>query len=225
LRVVSFESSRVTQLFPLEEFAPVAGTDSPSVLSQIAQRYGFSIIPSITTRDDLNTKGLVFGMGHFQFEGQPFVISDFGVYTDGIVAVSERSEWSEAFLADVTSWVKNEFGFREISGDVRTLFNSTIIVDFETSPSNLLKNFQQITQSINERAVLLTAEKRQMDFARLDFEVDKRTVPGHIALPKFVIERRAGVDFAQERYFCSAPMRTSDHLEVLQEIERLAANA
>ena len=62
-----------------------------------------------------------------------------------------------------------------------------------------------------------------MEFARLDFEVDK-TVAGQVALPKFILERRAGVSFGQERYFFVAPMLTADHLAVLEQIEKVAAS-
>jgi hypothetical protein len=223
LKVVSFESARVTWLFPLEEFAPAAGANSLSMLTLIAQRYGFSIVPTITTREDLNKNGLVFGMGRFQHNGQTFVVTDFGVYNDGLAAVAQKSEWAEAFLEDVTSWVKNEFDFREVA--VRKLYSSSIIVDFETPPSRLIKNFKRIADFISDRTVTIVADRKQMEFARLDFEVDRNTIAGQVMIPKFAIERRSGINFAQERYYSNAPMRTADHIETLEEIERVAAGA
>ena len=42
----------------------------------------------------------------------------------------------------------------------------------------------------------------------------------------FTIERRSGRSFEDNRYFSSAPLRTSDHLVCLEQIEKLlqAAN-
>jgi hypothetical protein len=227
MRIISFESGRVTQLFPLEEFAPAAGANSPSVLSQIAQRYGFSIVPNITTREDLNKNGLVFGMGQFQNGAQPLVITDFAIYTDGLAAVAEKTEWAELFLEDVISWVKAECGFREITSGVRRLYSSSVVVDFENSPSNLVRQFKQIADFISDRTITIASSRKQMDFARLDFEIDKRTLAseGQVAISKFILERRAGVAFGQERYFSAAPMTTADHLLTLEEIERIAASA
>lgn len=225
MRIISFESARVTRLFPLEEFAPAAGANSPSILSLIAQRYGFSMVPTITTREDLNKNGLVFGMGHFQYNGQPFVVTDFAVYTDGLAAVTQRSEWAEAFLDDVISWVKIEFGFREISSGIQQLYSSSVIVDFENSPSRLVRQFRQIADFISDRTITIARDRKQMNFSRLDFEIDKRTLTGQAALSKFILERRAGVGFEQERYFSSAPMTTADHIQTLEEIERVAASA
>jgi hypothetical protein len=225
MKIISFESARVTRLFPLEEFLPAAGANSPSIVSLIAQRYGFGIVPSITTREDMNKSGLVFGMGHFQHEGQPFVVSDFAIYTDGLAAVAERSEWADALLEDVTSWVKTEFGFRDISSGVRRLYSSSIVVDFETSPLKLLRTFERIAELISSRTVTIVPGRQQMKFARLDFEIDKKDLPGQAAISKFIIERRAHVSFEQERYFSSAPMTTSNHIETLEEIEQIAASA
>jgi hypothetical protein len=221
VRVISFESARITRLFPIEEFAPAAGANSPSILSLIAQRYGFTIVPTITTRDDLNKNGLLFGMGHFQFEGQPIVVNDFGVYTDGLAAVTQKSEWSEAFLDDVMAWVKTEFHFREITSGIQTLYSNTVVVEFEHSPARLLRQFEQISNFISERAAP-SDRKKKLHFARLDLEVDRRTITGPTA-PKFVLERRPGVSFEQERYFSAAPMTTADHIAALEELERIAA--
>jgi hypothetical protein len=61
--------------------------------------------------------------------------------------------------------------------------------------------------------------------ALIDAPQNKTTLVGQIVLPKFALERRAGVSFDQERYFATAPMSTVDHLAVLEEIERVAAEA
>jgi hypothetical protein len=184
------------------------------------------LIPKITTREDMAKSGLVFGMGRFQYQSQPLVISDFGVYNDGLAAVAEKTEWAEAFLEDVAAWVRSEFGFRELSSGLRKLYNSSVVVDFEASPSRLVANFKRIADLISDRSVTITGDRRQMDFGRLDFEVD-RGLGGLSVIPKFTIERRigTGVSFAQERYFSNAPMRTADHIATLEEIERMAANA
>jgi hypothetical protein len=68
-------------------------------------------------------------------------------------------------------------------------------------------------------------DRKPHQFSRLDFEVDKTTLDGQTALPKFILERRGDVSFSQERYYSAAPMHTAHHLEVLTEIEKLAARS
>jgi hypothetical protein len=225
LKIVKFDSARATWLFPLEEFLPVAGASSPSVISQLAARYGFAQVPTITTQESMAKNGLRFGMGQFEIDGIRFIVTDFVVYNDGIVAVAEKTDWAEAFLEDVTSWVKKEFGFRDIFSGIRKLYLSTIIVDFDRPLSRLLAGYELISELITSRAVTIMPDKKPMEFARLDFEIDRTTLVGQVALPKFILERRAGVSFAQERYLSSAPMHSADHVAVLGEIEKFAANA
>jgi hypothetical protein len=225
LKVVKFESARVTWLFPLEEFVPVAGANNSSIISQVAGRYGFGIVPTITTQESMARNGLPFGMGQFEVNGTRFVVTDFAVYNDGISAVAERTEWAEAFLEDVTSWARQKLGFREGSSGIQKLCGSTIIVDFDKPLSRLLRGYERIAELITSRTITIMPERSPMQFARFDFEIDKTTLVGQIVLPKFALERRAGVSFAQERYFSTAPMHTVDHLAVLEEIERIAAEA
>ncbi|MCK1562452.1 hypothetical protein IVB08_00305 [Bradyrhizobium sp. 173] len=222
MKVIKFDSARATWLFPLEEFGPVAGSNNPSVISQIAQRYGFAQVPTITTQEAMAKNGLPFGMGHFQNRDSRFAVTDFVVYNDGLVAIAEKTEWAEAFLEDVTTWVKSEFNFREVVSGIRKLYASTIVVDFESPLSRLLKGYEVISNLITSHAVTITPHKTPLQFSRLDFEVDRTVLAGQLALPKFVIERRAGVSFDHERYYCNAPMHTETHLSVLKEIEDLA---
>jgi hypothetical protein len=223
LKIVSFDSGRVTWLVPLEEIAPAAGAHSVSIVGLLAARYNFSIVPTITTRDDMEKKGLPFGMGSFEVDGQRFAVSDFIVFNDGLVAASEKTEWAEKFLEDVVQWVTKEFGFRTPSSGIRKLFNSSIVVDFETQLSQLFVDYEKIAKLISTHSVMIMPERKPMHFSRMDFEVDKTELEGQLALPKFILERRGGVKFSQERFFSAAPMHTADHVKVLTEIERLAA--
>jgi hypothetical protein len=223
LKIISFDNARATWLFPLEEFTPLAGADGRALLAAIAVRYGFTRLPAITTREDMAKNGLQFGVGQFEIDGARANIPDFIVYNDGIVAMAEKTEWADKFLEDVVQWVKEEFGFRDFSSGIRKLYASTLIVDFETPLSRLLRGYELISELISSRTITIMPSRKPLQFSRLDFEVDKTEMEGQLALPKFVLERRSGVLFSQERYYTVAPMHTASHIEVLTEIERLAS--
>ena len=106
------------------------------------------------------------------------------------------------------------------------LYSSTVVVDFEKSPANLVRQFKLLADLISDRTITIAREKNHMDFARLDFEIDKRNLGGgQVAVSKFILERRPNIAFEQERYFSSAPMTTSDHIKTLEDIERIASSA
>ena len=223
MNIISFDTARATWLFPLEEFTPAAGASSPSILGEIGNKYGFARLPQITTREDMAKNGLPFGMGSFEIEGHRIIITDFIVYNDGIAAVAEKTEWAEKFLEDIVPWVRDSFGFRDVSSGIRKLYSSTLIVDFERPLSRLLSAYERISGIISSRTVMLIPDRPPLQFSRLDFEVDKTAVIGQAVPPKFILERRAGVGFSQERYYSLAPMHTSSHIDALIEIEKLAA--
>jgi hypothetical protein len=43
--------------------------------------------------------------------------------------------------------------------------------------------------------------------------------------PEFSFERRAGVIYASNEYFSSAPLRTADHIRILHELEKAFQSA
>lgn len=172
----------------------------------------------------MEKNGLPFGMGRFESNGQAFAVTDFMVFNDGIVAVAEKTEWAELFLEDITRWVTAEFGFREPVSGIRKAYGSTLVVDFDTQLSSLFASYSAIATLISSHTVKIAANGQPMQFSRMDFEVDN-TNRSQLAVPKFILERRAGVKFAQERFFSVAPMHTADHVKVLAQIEKLAAGS
>jgi hypothetical protein len=223
MRVISFDNARATWLFPLEEFAPASGATPQSILAEISERYNFTRRPDITTREDMNQKGLLFGIGRFSTKDQSGIINDFAIYTDGIAAVSERTDFAEAFLTDVFEWVVGKFNFRRIDTK-RRLYSSTIVVEFDRSPARLISGYEQLLELINSRIDTIMKRPASVQFTRLGFEMDpKELAGGQVAVPKFLLERRGLIEYAKERYFSSATMQTAAHLEVLNEIEKMAA--
>jgi hypothetical protein len=226
LNIISFDNARVTWLFPLEEFAPAAGLDIAMLFMAIAQRYNFAKPPShIFTRDEYAKNGIHFAVGQFAAEGAKVNIGEFVIYTDGIVAISEKTHGADAFLSDLYDWLRDEMGFRVPVSGIKRLYASTVIVDFEKPVSGLLGKFDEIAKLITSRAITIMPEVKPFQFSRLDLEIDKATLQGQIALPKFVLERRANAGFELERFFSTAPMKTPDHIEVLEELEVMASTA
>jgi hypothetical protein len=60
-----------------------------------------------------------------------------------------------------------------------------------------------------------------MELARIDPEFDNLAENSALTVPRFIIDRRKNIAFARERYFCIAPLRTNDHIHILEEIEKI----
>jgi len=220
MRVIAFETCRVTALFPFEEVTPLGGVSDLDVVEKIKSRYHFVKGPELTS-EEIAKNGYKFETGKFSFESSSVRITDFAVYRDGIVINAAKTDVAEAFLDDVTAYMQKEFSFREFSTQPRRYFQSHIIVEFDQPLPKLITAFEGLSSAISEPLAEIYETKIPISFGRVDFTADKTklSVRSPATVHPFVIERRVNVPFEKERYFCSAPLRTNTHLAVLERIE------
>jgi hypothetical protein len=220
MKIIAYETCRVTMLFPLEEIIPLGGASDPEVIAKVQARYHFVRGPDLKS-EEIAKNGYKFEGGHFKHGEMTVRIVDFALYRDGVVINGVETEGVEAFLDDVVAFMQKEFGFRDFITKPRRYFQSQVIVEFAQSPSKLIRSFDRITAAISEPLKRIYDLEVPIGFARLDFETDRTTTHAPAAIQRFIIERRAGISFDNERYFCASPMRTRDHVAVLEQIEGL----
>jgi hypothetical protein len=216
MKIISQDSCRVTILFPLEEVVPLEGMNGPEAINKIQQRYEFLKTPDpAMTREEIGKVGYKFGTGQIVMNGKKSTIIEFAIYNDGIVADAKNSEIGETFLDDIIKFMQSEFVFRPFTTQPTRYFWNQMVVEFERPLERLLHSFNKISAAISR----FLRPEMSMHFARIDFQGEKTPTPASVA-PKFILERRAGIPFDKERYYSSAPIRTGEHITVLEEIER-----
>ncbi|HEY5063656.1 MAG TPA: hypothetical protein VIJ04_02335 [Xanthobacteraceae bacterium] len=220
MRIVSYDGSRVTCLFPLEEVIPLSGVNDREIIDAVAAKYTFLKSPD-PAKDNISKEGYKFFSGQFSYGTTIFRVNDFSIYQDGLVVKAATTNGSEAFLDDVIAYMQSRFGFRDFETAPRRYFQSQLVVEFERSPERLVKHLDKMTEAISIPLEKIFGMKIPMKFARLDLDFDKTSKPNPSpsVVQRFIIERRAGIPFERERYFCAAPMRTADHEHLLAEIE------
>jgi hypothetical protein len=225
MRIIVFESCRVTALFPFEEIIPLGGASDLDITEKIQSKYDFVKGPSLTT-DDVSKNGYRFETGKFVHESKPARIADFSVFRDGIVINAARTEAAEAFLDDVTAYMQKEFSFREFMTAPRRYFQSQIVVEFDVSIAKIIRSFESIAATISEPLTEIYGTDIPMQFGRFDFSADRTrlSLPSPATVHPFIVERRVGIPFEKERYFCSAPLRSNDHIRVLEKIEKILSS-
>jgi hypothetical protein len=221
VRIINYDSGRVTCLFPLEEVTPITGINDREIIAAITSRYHFLKSPDLA-KDDIAKDGYKFGSGQHPFGAILFRINDFSIYRDGLVINATATDGAEAFLDDVIQFMQERFDFRDFETEPRRYFQSQLVVEFDRSPARLLTALDDLSYTISGPLEDIYRMDIPMQFARLDFDFDKMSKhPAPAVVQRFIIERRAGVPFESERYFCAAPMRTGDHIQVLERIENL----
>jgi hypothetical protein len=227
MRVISYESARVTLLFPFEEVAPLGGADGKAIIAAVGDRYSFSRLPDVSaSREDIGKNGIRFENGHFKIENHPPNILTLAVHNDGMNIDAAVSDTAEAFLEDLVRFLRVTFGFREFTSRLRKYFWSQLVVEFDRDVARLINGYEKIAESIRNKVAKNYSENFPIcQFGRLDFRWDPSNPAISEPTPRFVFERRMGVPFERERYFCAASMRTSDHQEILEMLEGLASKS
>ena len=135
------------------------------------------------------------------------------------------------FLAQLDSGLR--YRFSELQPPPQRLYASSVVVEFEKKVSAGVGTINTIVGILNE---VIQPQDCKYGLRRLSFSCEDPPTPAPVTIlplmsmvlpsvrqivpAEFVIEPRAGEPRERGRFFCSAPLRTSDHLRMLEKIER-----
>ncbi len=206
--------------------APLKPVYIPDIIAALRERYGFVHVP-VEAKDiaplDSSTP-IVFRHGKFVREGRPIVINSLALYPQAVTADTPAStDDADAVIDDLLSAADGIA--QEISP--RRLYTSHVEVrldvPLEWAASPLAK----------QMGLWLSGAVRQYDpsvpndVALPEFRLKALEMlpdPGQLPLPSFFrIDRRDGVPYGDNVYFSQAPLRTMDHIGMLEQFERMVA--
>jgi hypothetical protein len=192
------------------------GIDILPILDAIRTRYNFQVYPTkVEDANEYDPKGIVFMNGSFAATGSGrHTIVKATMYGDGLVVDSALStDFCEAFLSDALTFLATQFGLTYRPEMIHTkIYTSELIVRTDKDLGKFFAPFASI------RAKLNSFSGKTFDPFGFSFAVDK---PGTGSPAPFKFEREVGKPQAQHRYYSSAPVRTSEHEELLRDLEEL----
>lgn len=214
---------------------PGGGLYIPEAVSALKERYGFVGTPSSLQDFDLS-KGVTFRHGRFltnipDIEGGPreILIDQFQVFAAGMrVDTRVRVEFADMFIEDLLKWATESFGLKILPEHPITNFYLSQVevksdVGFGTL-FNLLDRLNEITTALiksygyEKHGVLYPA----FGPSGLILYTDLTKVRFPLLSP-FTFERRAQQPYDSNLYYSAAPLKTMDHLRILDELEKAAA--
>jgi hypothetical protein len=217
MNLIATESSQVLHLFPMEEVRPLSGVHLPTLIQRITERYLFATRPNDII--EATKSGVKFSTGRLDTNGSQIAITQLDIYHDGLVVIARTTDDALAVMYDLMAWAKREFNFRDHITPPRTSFTSTVVVDFATSIEAAFQNFQTITGIMNAAHEAAYGTRLELNAARIAVMVDPLTLPP-FTNTNFMIERRTGHPYRDNRYFCTAPLPTQVHLQMLEALEK-----
>jgi hypothetical protein len=174
------------------------------------ERYGFLESPRHLADYDLS-KGVTFLHGYFN---NRFVIDKFQVYSNGLlVAAKVSTDECDEFLNDVVDWVTERGGIQYKDTDRKTFYSSNIEAELAAPISAAFPQFSRLGQQVSDALRTYGHIVPDMDVSALALSLDPTST--------FRIERREGMPVDERLYFCVAPLRTADHIRLLEEAEKI----
>ena len=226
MKIVNIETGRMGIVAPIDEFLPLTGAYPPDIWKAIAERYSFVSRPDMSLAlSEIRENGFEFQFGKFQaLDSTEQSILKLVVFGFGIAANGYSTESAEMFLDDLCRWADDALGFRFSSSRVSVFFLSQIVVEFQGSLESATLAFNDASNRIHEAFKDSYGIQAPMHVSAVTIDYDRVVVPDEIKqLATFTIQRQVGQPYAANRFFCQAPLRTRDHVRLLEEIECVLA--
>lgn len=189
------------------------------VIKPLVDQYKFVKVPQTLEEFD-DTKGITFRHGKFSSRGREIVIDSFQVYNNGLVVdTREDTENADRFIDDVIEWGMKTFGLVVPEQLIEKAYLSNLEISLDTPLATYIPIAQQLTGEISRYLTEYGLKHEPFETVSFALNFDRISIPNSI-LTNFTIQRREGIPFNSGLYFSTAPLKTKDHIALLQKMER-----
>src|SRR5260221_3228760 len=207
--------------FSLEEVSPLSGVQIPKVQALIQSTYQAKPMPAMTLKPPGpgEPPPLSFGSGQFTDGDTSYSIVQIMFAGNGLMATAQNTEAAGKIMDHLVGLLDSDLGFRLRDAEVQRFYVSALVVKFERNfedyiaPLHKIKNIVQSAtgrvDGIALKRLALGPEGDAGPFVSID----------PVEYTDFILERRSGSPFSDNRYFTVAPVSTESNLEMLQHIE------
>lgn len=165
---------------------------------------------------------LALPSGFLEGDGKPIAVArveippDFSMITVVCSNTTECDQVLDAFIPIL----EQEFEFRNLRATKR-IYASNLVVEFDKSLEGYVQALKALSEVIAPPMREAAGIKSDPSIERLSFGFDPADIlPTATQQIAFIIERRQGHPFSQNRYFCAAPFQTDAHIQLLERVEQ-----
>lgn len=211
MELTAIALARVAVLLEVQALDPTGRTSTPEALKGLGERYAFMKVPQSFAEFDFQ-KGIELSVGKLD----DINIDKLTLFANGIVVDTRSStDDSERVIQDLLNLVRETFGATIRPN--RKWFASQVI--FRSSMK--LPSLHPVLQPIADRVA--TSVSRDLDqtiaFEPVSIAMGLDASQTKLNPGLFTIERRTEVPFSEDTYFSQAPLRTAEHIELIQHFE------
>lgn len=210
MRLEAIEQSELVAL--MSSHRPAGQLFIPGAVLAMEERYHFQVLPTV---EDIG--GEVLEFKHGVYNDAAF---DFSLYRDGaIIRSASDTAFLDAVLQDILAWAEEALGLiaTKLPPNERH-YASNLVVSGNFDFSASLEQFSPVPKFLSNHLTKYGLNPSKFEWDNISFAVDPASYPGRKPV-KFILARRANQPFADNIFFSSAPLSTSDHIRLLETLE------
>lgn len=203
-----------------DDVVPPPGLMMRDLIEFVAATYQFSVKPQIPPNvAPFMVQNFVFQSGQMVSGDSKLAIVQLSIIPNGDVVTAATTDIADKILDDFMALLDLTFGFRFADAEKRRVYQSNIVVEFDVEDK--FDEFKKVEKILNGAGI----RSAPFGIKRLAFgsgdiqQLQAANSIDDIENSDFVIERRAGEPYSRNRFFCSAPVTTAQHLDLLNKIE------
>jgi hypothetical protein len=207
--------ARVFYFFESSDLNPRGAVYFPDLVRALVEKYGFQKFPQKLEEMD-ESKGIEFATGKIGKK----TIEKVSIYTNGI-AVDTRSSTkdSEEILLEALVWGTGKMGLKyRPEMLLRKAYISQVTFHSDSPLLDLCPEMDDITKRLNK--IVSGNMRLESNFGPSGFRIMLDPESQRIPIAGFILERRQGAAYAENKYFSAAPLETDTHLSFLEEFEK-----
>jgi hypothetical protein len=221
VRVLSVNLARSVWLMRIADLNPTGKYIIP-IFEAIIKRYGFLQHTNPTEIDPTQPKPVMFTRGSFQSSSGEQKEVSLNIWLDGLVADTQSStDDSDFFLESLLNWLSTEFGlfpYQQLA--TSRLYTSELWVHTDKKLASLNPRLQSLVERINSMVRQFADKNLVYEIGAIQIWNDRTLAPNNFFSP-FRFERAEVAPFTENRYYSIAPVCTSDHIALLDELEQI----
>lgn len=211
MKLVTVDRSQLVAL--LRAVRPEGPLPLRTQIEIVQEMFDFSVAPE--TIDDIMNDGFRFSQG--SFEGVS--LDSLALHDDGVVLESRApTEYLERVLDHLLEEISRSYGFVIYkSHKIDRFYQSALTITSDKQLLQALDTLKSMQASIE--ISLLNDSGITCKYAPFGVAFACDTIETAVKPIEFRMERKSGVSFDFNQYFCVAPLKTESHLKLLGELE------
>lgn len=216
MELLAVRTARLIAYLNAEELNPSGRPLAHDFMKAFVDRYRFVKQP--TTADeilDVQNKGLIFELGKWNDVGVAKVILfDWGI----VVETNTSTDASELVLQDMLKWGAETFG---LSNRPSLITQRNYLSEIVFSSEMSLPAISPQLRSLGDKITSLVSGYigRSLPFETLGVTLAFDSTESKQLFTPFQIQRLAETPFQLMKYYSGAPLKTSDHIQLINDFE------